>query len=344
MKTRSMRGFTLTELLVAVAVGSIIMMGIYSVFMNSLNIFQGQQEVGQVQFNGKAVTGYLRERVANAGGGVPAGIPIPAVGFINTASNISPRYLLGTDAFQFRVFGNVGDPMSVSDYNNPAANCSLELPNYVDPEPSPVSNTSVGNLLLFWKEGIDNYAMAEIASVTPTGGGGVPVLKVNFPPGQSAYNTPDGLGEDYEGGHAIMIDRNSMEVVTLFVDANRVLRMATDTPPAATFNMADPSDPNNPTALPLLDNVEDFQVELGFDANDDNIVETWTFDDTGHRMADLLALKFYVLCRTQREDRFTSGVLRPDIDRWDGIEYPDAPDNVRRRMYSFSVQLRNQMQ
>lgn len=342
MKTRNMRGFTLTELLVAVAVGSIIMMGIYSVFMNSLNIFQGQQEVGQIQFNAKAVTGFLREKIANAGSGMPADVPIPAIDFQNTASNISPRFLLGTDAFQFRTFGSVGDFMKVRDYNNPSANARLAQPNYVDNNPVNGQNTSVGNLLLIWHEDIENYALVEITSVTEVSSGGTGTgndTKVNFSPGLSIYNTPDGLGEDYTGGLAMMIDQHNFETYTMFVDNTGVLRMV-----SGFFDVRDPANPLNESALPLMDNVEDFQIELGFDADNDNIVETWTFDDTGHSLADLLAVKCYILARSQRPDRFTSGVLRPDIDPSDDIEYADAPDNVRRRLYSFTVQLRNRMQ
>lgn len=341
MRYERQRGFSLTELLVAVAVGAMVMMGIYSVFMNSMTVFQGQQEISQIQFNSKAVVGFMREKVANAGSGVPADVPIPAIDFQNTASNISPRYLLGTDAFQYRIFGNVGQPMRVADYNNPSANARLEQPNYVDPNPVNGDNTSVGNLLLVYHEDIDNYALVEISSVTEVssgGGGAGNETKVNFSPGLSIYNTPDGLGEDYTGGFAIMVDQNSMETFTLFVDANRVLRMV-----QGFYDISDPSNALNEAALPLMDNVEDFQVELGFDTDADNIVNSWVFDDTGFDLDDLLAVKVYLLVRSPRENRFTSDVQRPDIDQTDGIAYPDAPDNVRRRLYSFSVQLRNRM-
>ncbi len=341
MNYHKQRGFSLTELLVAIAVGAMVMMGIYSVFMNSMTVFQGQQEISQIQFNSKAVVGFLREKIANAGSGVPAEVPIPPIDFQNTASNISPRFLLGTDAFQYRIFGNVGQPMRVADYNNPSANARLEQPNYVDSNPVNGDNTSVGNLLLVYHEAIDNYALVEITSVTEVSSGGSGTgneTKVNFSPGLSIYNTPDGLGEDYTGGSAIMIDQNSMETFTLFVDANRVLRMA-----QGFYDIHNPANGLNEPALPLMDNVEDFQVELGFDTDGDNIVDNWVFDDTGFNLRNVLAVKCYLLVRSPREDRFTTDVQRPDIDRTDGITYADAPDNVRRRLYSFTVQLRNRM-
>ena len=69
------RGFSLTELLVAVAVGSLVIMGVYQVFMNSMNVFQSQQEVSQIQFNAKAEDRQCRKwrhhRRAYSTGGVP---------------------------------------------------------------------------------------------------------------------------------------------------------------------------------------------------------------------------------------------------------------------------------
>ena len=127
MKTRNMRGFTLTELLVAVAVGSIIMMGIYSVFMNSLNIFQGQQDVGQIQFNAKAVTSFMREKIANTGSGIQSDIPLPALVFQNNAANLSSHYQVGSDALQVRTFGNAGDIMTIDKYMGSAATADAVL-------------------------------------------------------------------------------------------------------------------------------------------------------------------------------------------------------------------------
>jgi len=335
------QGFSLTELLVAVAVGSLVIMGVYQVFMNSLSAFQSQQEVGQIQFNAKAVISFMRGKIANAGSGVPTDVPIQPIVFQNNAGGISPRYLLGADALQIRTFGNVGEPMIIRDYNNPSKVVRLEQPNSVDTNERPKENTSVGNLLLVWKPGINNYALVEITKAGEVASGGSGTgndTQVNFSPGLSIYNTPDGLGEDYSGGVAIMIDQNAMETLTFFVDANRVLRMVD-----GYYNIADPADANNQAALPLLDEVEDFQVQLGFDDNDDNAVDAWTFSDAGRSMNNLLAVKCFVLARARNTDRFASGIRRPDIDTADGVDYPDAPDDVRRRLYSFTVQLRNRL-
>lgn len=335
------RGFSLTELLVAVAVGSLVIMGVYQVFMNSLSAFQSQQEVSQIQFNAKAVINFMREKIANAGSGITTDVPIPPVVFQNNAGAISARYLTGADALQIRTFGNVGEPIIIRNYNNPSKNVRLEQPNYVDTNPNRNENTSVGNLLLVWKPGINNYALVEITQANEVASGGSGTgndTKVNFSPGLSIYNTPTGLGEDYTGGFAIMIDRNAMETLTFFVDANRVLRMVD-----GYYNIDNPADANNQAALPLLDEVEDFQVQLGFDTNDDNAVDNWTFNDAGFNMNNLLAVKCFVLARARNADRFASGIRRPDIDTQDGVTYADAPDNVRRRLYSFTVQLRNRL-
>ena len=343
MIKRTERGFSLTELLVAVVVGGIIMVGIYSAFMSSINVFSSQQEISQMQFNAKAVTSFMKEKLANAGSGVPADVPIPPMVFLNNASTVSAtRYLNGADAIQIRTYGNVGDPIIIHSYNGSSKNVRLEQPNYVDGNSNPNENTSVGNLLLVWKPGVNTYALVEITKANdvsaPGGGGGTGnVTLVNFSPGLSIYNTPGGLGANYTGGQAMMIDQSAMRTLTFFVDTNRVLRKA-----KGVFDLLNPGDSNNEDALPLLDNVEDFQIQIGYDTDGDNIVDIWKWDNT-LPINQALVLRCYLLVRSQRTERFVNNVARPDIDPKDGVTYAGAPDNVRRRMYSFTVQLRNRL-
>ncbi|NOY23388.1 MAG: prepilin-type N-terminal cleavage/methylation domain-containing protein [Acidobacteria bacterium] len=346
MNRRTEKGFSLVELLVATVVGGIIMAGIYSAFMSSLNVFSSQQEISQMQFNAKAVTSFLKEKLANAGSGVPADVPIPPIAFLNNASTVSTtKYLNGADAIQIRMYGNVGEAMIIKNYNEHAANLRLEQPNPVDVNPVNNQNTSVGNLLLVWSPGTTNYALVEITSVAEvaTGGSGTGNdTQVNFSPGLSIYNYPGGLGGAYSGGLAMMIDQSAMSTFTFFVDTNRVLRMAD-----GAFDLQNPTASTNVAALPLLDNVEDFQIQIGYDTNADNIVDnwSWTYDPVANNpnINQALVLRCYLLCRSQRTERFVNNVQRPDIDPADGVSYAGAPDNVRRRMYSFTIQLRNRL-
>jgi len=267
---------------------------------------------------------------------------------LNNASTVSAaRYLNGADAIQIRMYGNMGEIMRVTNYNNPSATARLRQPNPVDVNPVNGQNTSVGNLLLVWNPGTSEYKLAEITSVVEvaTGGSGTGNdTKVNFSPGLSIYNDPSGLGADYTGGNAMMIDQSAMNTLTFFVDTNGVLRM-TD----GYFNLQNPADPLNVSALPLLDNVEDFQIQIGYDTSvtPDNIVDnwSWTYDPATNtpNLNRALVLRCYLLARSQRTERFVSNVARPDIDPDDGVTYAGAPDNVRRRMYSFTIQLRNRL-
>ncbi len=346
MSRKTEKGFSLTELLVAVVVGGIIMVGIYSAFMSSINVFSSQQEISQMQFNAKAVTAFLKEKLANAGSGVPAEVPIPPIAFLDNASSVSAtRYLNGTDALQIRMYGNAGETMIVRSYNGSASNLTLEQPNPVDVNPVNNQNTSVGNLLLVWNPGTTQYAMVEITHVNEVASGGSGtgnVTKVNFSPGLSIYNEPGGLGASYAGGLAMMIDQSAMSTLTFFVDGNGVLRMAD-----GGFDLQNPTASTNPSALPLLDDVEDFQIQIGYDTTGDNIADTWSWNYNATtntpNINEALILRCYLLVRSQRGERFVSNVQRPDIDPDDGVTYGGAPTNVRRRLYSFTVQLRNRL-
>ncbi|RLE20072.1 MAG: hypothetical protein DRJ08_07470 [Acidobacteria bacterium] len=339
------KGFSLVELLIATVVGGLIMAGIYSAFMSSINVFSTQQEIIEMQFNSKAVVSFLKEKFANAGSGVPADVPIPPIAFLNNAATISSTsYLNGADAIQIRMYGNVGEAMIVHSYNGSAANLRLEQPNPVDVNTVNNQNTSVGNLLLVWNPGTTQYALVEITHVNEvaTGGGGTGNdTTVNFSPGLSIYNEPGGLGANYSGGLAMMIDQSAMSTLTFFVDTNGVLRMAD-----GNFDLQNPT-ASTVAALPLLDNVEDFQIQIGYDTNADNIVDnwSWTYDPVANNpnINQALVLRCFLLARSQRTERFVSNVTRPDIDPDDGITYGGAPTNVRRRIYSFTVQLRNRL-
>jgi len=344
MIKRTEKGFSLTELLVAVVVGGIIMAGIYSAFMSSINVFSSQQEISQMQFNAKAVTSFLKEKLANAGSGVPADVPIPPMVFLNNAATVSAtRYLNGADAIQIRMYGNAGEVMTIEKYKGNAATATMGN-SYIDNNPVNGDNASVGNLLLVWggNATAGNYALVEITHAVH--GGADTETSVNFSPGLSLFNTPAGLGDTYDNGFAIMIDQSAMSTLTFFVDVNGVLRLAD-----GYFNLQNSGDPLNVAALPLLDNVEDFQIQIGYDTSvtPDNIVDNWSWTyDSATNTPDInraLVLRCYLLVRSQRTERFVNNVQRPDIDPADGVTYAGAPDNVRRRMYSFTVQLRNRL-
>ncbi|NOZ12447.1 MAG: prepilin-type N-terminal cleavage/methylation domain-containing protein [Acidobacteria bacterium] len=342
MNRQRTKGFSLVELLIAVVVGGLIMAGIYSAFMSSINVFSSQQQISEMQFNAKAVVSFMTEKLANAGSGVSKDVPIPPIAFLDNAATISSTsYLNGTDALQVRMYGNIGDVMIINSYNGSAANLRLERPNPVDTNPNSNQNTSVGNLLLVWNPGTTQYRLVEITQATDVAAGGG-TTKVNFSPGLSIYNDSGGLGANYTGGRAIMIDQSAMSTFTFFVDTNGVLRMAD-----GAFDLLNPGASGNPPALPLLDNVEDFQVQIGYDTNGDNIVDTWSWNyNATSNTPDIkqaLVLRCYLLVRSPKAERFVSNVSRPDIDPNDGVTYAGAPTNVRRRIYSFTVQLRNRL-
>ncbi len=336
------KGFSLVELLVATVVGGLIMVGIYSAFMSSINVFSSQQQISEMQFNAKAVVSFLKEKFANAGSGVPKEIPIPPIAFLDNAASVSSTsYLNGADALQVRMYGNIGDVMIINSYNGSASNLRLERPNPVDTNPNPNQNTSVGNLLLVWNPGTTQYRLVEITQATDVAAGGG-TTKVNFSPGLSIYNDPGGLGADYSGGQAMMIDQSALSTFTFFVDTNGVFRMA-----EGAFDLQNPTASSNPSALPLLDDVEDFQIQIGYDTNGDNIVDSWSWNyNAATNTPDInqaLVLRCYLLVRSPKSERFVSNVSRPDIDPDDGITYTSAPTDVRRRIYSFTVQLRNRL-
>lgn len=335
------KGFSLTELLVAVVVGGIIMAGIYSAFMSSINVFSSQQEISQMQFNSKAVISFLKEKLANAGSGVPTDVPVPPMAFLNNASTVSAaRYLSGADAIQIRMYGNVGEVIPIINETAPAVCFDASAD---DPFDASASKTSDKNLLLMWNPGTTDYALVRIESVVMGGPCAASQKAVTFSTTDlSIYNDPVNAAATYSGGLAMMIDQSAMSTLTFFVDANGVLRVVD-----GYFNLQNPGDPLNVAALPLLDNVEDFQIQIGYDTNADNIVDnwSWTYDPATNtpNINQALVLRCYLLSRSQRTERFVSNVARPDIDPDDGVTYPGAPDNVRRRMYSFTIQLRNRL-
>jgi len=353
------KGFSLIELMVALIVGMIAMAATYSFLISSLNVFSAQEDVTQVQFNAQGTLRYLNDTFKNAGSGVVARVPLPAIDFLNKASTVdSASYLKGTDAIQIRSYGNSGDSMDIKSQDLSGNKIIIKGPNYyIDDNTDSTKNTSLDNLLVVWKldpitKRVDDYAILKIGTNASPSVGGFALhsagpynnLEFNYsnPSTLTVLNKTADTTLDYSGGKAIMIDKNAFLSTTFFVDPNGVLRMAD-----GYYNISNPADANNVAALPLLDNVEDFQLQFGFDTSGTELrdVNQWSFNPVGdgYPLSQCIAIKCYVLLKGNQEDRYLSGVKRIDIDPDDSISYANPKDNIRRRLYSFTVQLRNRL-
>lgn len=358
------KGFSLIELMVAMVVGMIATAAIYSFLISSLKIYSSQQDVSQIQFNAQGVLRFLNDTFKNAGSGAVARIPVKPFEFINNASTVdADNYLTGTDAIQIRKYGNVGSIMNIKSYSGTDHYVTLDSrtsyvddynpnyptydssnpPNLLAPPaaPSESDNISIGSSLLMWKDGVDDYSMVKVSNAFPYWGSGIEQDAVIFStdPSLNLYNTATGSTEDYSRGYAILVDKNSLTTTTFFVDTNNVLRMVN-----GYYDINNPANPLNQKALPLMDNVEDFQIQLGFDnsGTEKRDVDTWEFNPT-IGLDKAIAIKCFVLLKGDREDKNIKDIKRIDIDPDDNVTYADPKDNLRRRLYSFTVQLRNRL-
>lgn len=99
MSVRQQRGFNLVELMVAILIGSVLIMGALKVFSSNTQAMRLQQLISGAQENGRLTIEMLKADLRRAGMGAPAGID-EIVGVNAAAATSIPGLLTASDSIQ----------------------------------------------------------------------------------------------------------------------------------------------------------------------------------------------------------------------------------------------------
>jgi prepilin-type N-terminal cleavage/methylation domain-containing protein len=310
------RGFTITELLVTMVIASSILAGALTVYRTNLTIYRAQDQVLDAQENLRVALEMLVDDIQAAGG---TGIPTAAtVTVINSSTDSDSLTLVIPDS---SVCPSMVQPISIISHTGGASG-NLFL----------ATGTScaamAGRLAIAVTADGLNYYTIRIATVT-TG-----TDKVTFASGAAPLNSTAGSAADYTGGTLVFIRER-----TYTIDL---------TNPALPVLVRNENDGSANQAI--ANDIEDFQVSLGYDRNNDGIIsevgasaddDEWTFNvagesNTAEASTNLREVKISLVARSKLQDPTFQGARPSIFDRSAG-----ATDAYRRKSGATRIRVRN---
>ena len=307
------RGFTLTELLVAMALSLTVLAGLYTFHATHQRAYALQAQLLETQQNLRIALEIIVEDIQGTGGtGMP---PAVAVTPINSSTGSDSLSLLIPDSTICP--GNV-QPVQIDNYNGPGSLMFLA---------STCAAMEGKTGMMVDSSGL-NYRNIELTEVTTVNN------KVKFDPSASPVISSSGLTANYTGGTLLIVRQ-----VTYTID------LSDPSEPLLRRNLNDGAG-----AQPLANYIEDLQVSLGYDRNSDGIItevgNTANDDETVFNRAgesntteaptNLRTVKVILVGRTRTQDPKFQGSLPAILDRAGG-----GPDGYRRKTRGTRTQIRN---
>jgi len=324
-------GFTLVELLIAVALTGVISLAVFQLFSNQERAFSIQDQVGEMQQNVRVTMEMITRDARMAGYKIPASFAM--VVYNNVAGGnivdgggvtVGTNSKAGTDAVTFSYVDGNSPTYAV---NTPGG--SLTAANFtICVEDAYISGNNVnasfpyqvGDVVGVYSTG--GFQFIQITNTGVLGGPGCNAgftrVRINFSPGQSPINLPGGIDDICNGNCnnpqpilAKMITR------TYFVDNNNQLMVSQ---PVAGGGY-------NPQ--PLAENIEDLQLHYFLSGGGES--------NAPATISDVREVRTNVLGRTARQDDRMTSFSEPAIE--DGVAH--GPDGYRRRLLSSRIKVRN---
>lgn len=316
MRTTREAGFTLIEVMAAVAIFSIAMTAVYSTFTFQHKSFTTQSRVAQMQENFRDAMVPLNRDVRQAGYGIPAPVTIPngavAAGVTSIRSLYPVDNTTGPDSLYIMYLYDMDSNQPPTTITNPMPNPSAEF------DVGQVTGFQIGDLCF-----ITDGGAADMFQVTTVQGG---ALKIQHNPGGSNdYNAAGGHNTFPPAGYG----------TGSTVAKARFLRYYVDTT----------TDPDHPTfmvdrmggapAQPVADDIEDIQFQYFLDTDFDGVPDTWS--DNPLDLTQIRQVRILLCARTKFPEKGWQEV-RPALGN-----HPagTGADGYRRRMLAITLDVRN---
>jgi prepilin-type N-terminal cleavage/methylation domain-containing protein len=315
MAAKEERGFTLSELLVAMTLGLIVLFGVYSFYATSMPAYGLQDQLLETQQNLRIALELLVEDLQRAGGtGIPSVVTVDVTN--SSTSSDSLRLLIPEAACP----PTQPQVIPIVTYNGAGGSMTLSS--------GSTCTGMVGKVgIAVTANGLD-YRTVQITTVTTT------TDTINFSSGVSPLYSTNGPTANYASGTLALV-RKVEYTVDLTDPAKPLLKR----------NLSDGAG-----ALPLANYIEDMQVSLGYDRNGDGIItevgiaandDEWVFNVAGESNAgeaptNLKEVRIVLVGRTRLANATFQGALPAVLDRAQG-----GPDGYRRKIKGTKVKIRN---
>jgi len=307
------RAFTLIELLISMALSGIVMSAIYTLFISQNRSYNIQEQVSEMQQNARVAMDRIVRDVRMAGYGVVNSEAF-LIGSVDSVydeddfqTNNDPNRL---DADGIMIRRADSPPLGIITYSGTTLSvCSP-------------SNFEAGDILTITAG--NNYQAIQVTQIADTSASPCPARcdagsgqcdKINFSPGQSAYNNPGGL-DDWASNGTVALFAQTAYFIDVKSDGSPVLKRSINGQPAQT----------------LAENIEDLQI--AYQLSDD---ATW-YDtlSPAQQVQDIRSVRINLLARTDKMDPHFSGKRQAIEDHAAG-----NADKYRRRLLTTVINVRN---
>ena len=365
-ESKNISGFTLLEILIALAISTLILAAVFGVFNNSQLSYLIQEDVAAMQQDVRVAKIWIERDMRMAGAGLkdypdlttlgPDGkspFTFKNGGGVNGTDELIIRYVMPNPK-------PCGDPpagaggaipcdslplLSLSDKFLPTKAAVAEVKQDLNFPPFDVWYKKN----CYCRDEVYTHPQPdyEVLITSPDGSRSDVVVVTQVlpgPPGQNMstlQNHPlDGqmnkiFNEYPEGSTISFLSLLPIEVIRYFIDSDGVLRRE---------DLG-----NGGGAQPIAENIEDLQFAFGLDTDDDGIVDDWLGDDSADSFdgdgdisdadKDLIrAVRINILGRTKMPRKQLGQSKRPKLE---DHNMATASDYFRRRLSSVTVELRN---
>jgi type IV pilus assembly protein PilW len=338
LRTQGVSGFSLVELMVAVAVGLVGILVITSVFIQSQGQSRTTMGASNAQENALIALATLEQDLRMAG-----------IGLIGTGCNIATAYHTAMTPATFNFVplplridrSGPSDTISVIYSGSPFGTIWTTLTSgmAVSSDPLTVTNGNgfvQGDLVLI--SAPPNCSLLQ-ASVDATVSGGVWTIP-HLPNAHSPFNPPPAINIFPPGGYMSGARVNNMGPMVrrdYFVEGGRLMLREANQPPSAT-------PPINP--VPLVDGVVALRAQYGRDTNNNGFVDVYDNTAPTHA-AEVVAVRIAVVARSGELER--EMVSPPALVLWSGgtvanggvLTLDNDARRYRYRVYNTTIPLRN---
>lgn len=344
---RAVRGFTLVELMVAIAIGLFLSAVTGTIYLNSKNMFNYQDAMSRLQENarfamermsrdirmaGFSTCGKLSGSIANKVNGGAANwwlnLDTPIMGFDNiTASPLtlpsnSPNPIAGTDAFY--TLGSNDSGISVKKYLMNAATFDTD-PHSIQP----------GTILVV----TDCHQTSVFQMSGPTNNNNQST-QINHAAGASVYpgncakglraSCPSTTDYDFEPGASIL----QLYANYYFIAPSSTANSGNSLWTCSLENQTG----GNTACVELINSVENMQVEYGVDTDSDQSVNAYLDASSVTNWANVLSVRINLLLATPP----SAGNLSSTVQTYKfNSQTVTAQDRRVRRIYSSVINMRN---
>ena len=338
--SRTQRGFSLVEMMIAMVIGLILIAGVIQIFVSSKQSYRVQDSMGRLQENARFAMDFLSREVRMAGfTGCFKNSPTTIENILNTPSAFSwdiNNMLSGNEATSATTWspaldasltGLVKGGTDVINVRHMSSQGINLVPSYSDSAQlfiSPSGNIFADGDILMVTD-CTQGSVFQVTNLQPSGG------KVNV-----VHSSAGGVSPGNTGPHLANSYGPGSEVAKL---ENTVFYIATGTsgePALFERTLGNSAGTASASSQELVEGVEDMQILYGEDTDGDGSANVYVTADAVGNMANVVSVRISLLMRTADNNL----VGTPQTYNYDGSSIT-ATDKRIRRVFNSTIKLRN---